>query len=151
MFNQIIQISTQIKTLDQLSTTVAELGLAQPQLVNFSFQFSILIFNFTFQFHFKIDLPESKIIQVQKRFKSLFKSKFLGFVKAPVGVFLGYIKLAIDMELLCSWLCLDSFALGFYSNCVCFHANQHYSICGSLPCIPSYAFVYPSEIWSGIT
>ena len=33
MFNPNIQISQQIKTFDQLSTAVAELGLAQPQLV----------------------------------------------------------------------------------------------------------------------
>ena len=36
---------------------------------------------------FLINLPESKIIQVPNRFKVLFKSKFLGFVEAPVGVF----------------------------------------------------------------
>ena len=62
---------------------------------NIKFQVQVLIsnFNFKFQFHVSVSCFSFKFkfqvsIKIRFMFKFLFKLKFLGFVEAPVGVFL---------------------------------------------------------------
>ena len=80
------QISMSIFFQFQLSISISIFNF---QISIFIFQFSISIpdFHSKFQPHFKIDLLESKIVQVLIIFNFYLKSEFLGFVEAPFSVF----------------------------------------------------------------
>ena len=55
---------------------------------NFMFQFQVSVSCFGFMFQFQVSVLSFNLNQIHVKF--LFKSKFLGFVEAPVGVFLYF-------------------------------------------------------------
>ena len=54
---------------------------------NFKFQFQVSISSFNFKFQFQVSVSSFSFNHIRFMFKLLLKSKFIGFVEAPVGVF----------------------------------------------------------------